>query len=336
MSTLTSREIRLKSRPSGMPEAGNFETATVEVAAPAAGEVRVRNTWMSVDPYMRGRMVDRPSYVPPFQIGEPLQGGAIGEVVDSADPTFAPGELVSSMHGWREAFTAQASTLQKIDVGPGVQPQAYLGVLGMPGLTAWAGLFDVAALKEGETVFVSAAAGAVGSAACQMAKAVGATVIGTAGGAEKVDYLRSIGVDHAIDYRATPDLKGALREAAPKGVHVYFDNVGGDHLEAALDALKPFGRAAICGMISAYNDEAPTPGPSNMPLIVGKRLKLQGFIVLDHMASQPEFARRAGEWVRDGKLTSPETVAEGIDAAPEAFIRLFTGDKIGKMLVRLG
>jgi len=335
MSPLPSREIRLASRPTGVPDASNFEAAAVEIAAPAAGEVRVRNRWMSVDPYMRGRMVDRPSYVLPFQLGEPLQGGAIGEVVDSADPAFQPGDLVSSMLGWREAFVAPASALQKIEPREGVEPQAHLGVLGMPGLTAWAGLFDVGGLKEGETVFVSAAAGAVGSAACQMAKAVDATVIGTAGGPEKVDYLRSIGVDHAIDYRATPDLKAALKQAAPKGVHLYFDNVGGDHLEAALDVLRPFGRAALCGMISVYNDEAHSPGPSNMPLIVGKRLKLRGFIVFDHLASAPEATRRSAEWVRDGRLTASETVVEGIDNAPEAFIRLFTGDKIGKMLVRL-
>lgn len=335
MSALPSREIRLKSRPEGVPGPENFELATGEARAPGAGEVRVRNTFMSVDPYMRGRMTDRPSYVPPFQIGQPMEGGAIGEVVDSGDAAFAPGDLVSSMLGWREAFTAPAAALQKLDTGSGLAPQAYLGVAGMPGLTAWAGLYDIGQLKEGETVWVSAAAGAVGSVACQLAKAKGCTVIGTAGGEEKLEYLRTIGVDHPVDYRSAGDLKAAIKAVAGKGVNLYFDNVGGDHLEAALDVLRPYGRAAICGMIALYNNDRPTPGPMNMPLIIGKRLRLQGFIVFDHIASQPAFHAEIARLTAEGRMDSRDTIVDGIENAPDAFLTLFTGDKIGKMLVRL-
>ena len=209
----TSREVRLVSRATGVPTAKDFELASVEVAAPAAGEVQVRNLFMSVDPYMRGRMYDRPSYVPPFEIGKALQGGAIGEVTASSDPGFTPGDLVSSMFGWREAYDAPAAQLQKIDA-QGLPPQAFLGVAGMPGMTAWGGLTQVAQVKAGDVVFVSAAAGAVGQVACQIAKLNGATVVGSAGGAEKCAWLREIGVDEVIDYKAEPDLTAALARAA--------------------------------------------------------------------------------------------------------------------------
>jgi NADPH-dependent curcumin reductase CurA len=223
---VTSREIRLKSRPVGMPSAENFELATVTVPDPAPGEVQVKNIWMTVDPYMRGRMVDRASYVPPFQLGEPLQGGAIGEVIASNDSRLKPGDLVSTMFGWRESFSAPASNLQKLDTF-GLPPQAFLGVAGMPGLTAWVGLLKTAALKHGDVVFVSAAAGAVGSVVCQVAKIKGHTVIGSAGGADKGAFLKQIGVDHVIDYKATGNLTEALLQAAPNGLDVYFDNVAG-------------------------------------------------------------------------------------------------------------
>jgi NADPH-dependent curcumin reductase CurA len=219
----TSREIRLKSRPVGMPKASDFDLATVELAAPGDGEVQVRNLWMSVDPYMRGRMYDRPSYVPPFQIGQALQGGAIGEVVTSNDPDFEPGDVVNSMFGWREAYNANPKALAAAGMGAitkidtqGVPPQAFLGVAGMPGLTAYVGLLRIAALKDGDVVFVSAAAGAVGSIVCQIAKLKGHTVIGSAGGPEKAAFLKSIGVDHVIDYKATPDVVAELAKAAPR------------------------------------------------------------------------------------------------------------------------
>ncbi len=331
----TSREVRLKSRPEGLPTADNFEVATVDLPAPGPGEVQVRNHFMSVDPYMRGRMYDRPSYVPPFQIGEALQGGAVGEVVASNDPAFAVGDAVQSMWGWREAFNAPANTLQKLDTSSGLPLQAFLGVAGMPGMTAYAGLLRVGGLKEGDVVFVSAAAGAVGSVVCQIAKIKGHTVIGSAGGPEKAAFLKSIGVDHVIDYKATPDLKAALRAAAPKGIDVYFENVGGEHLEAAIDSARPFARFALCGMISQYNETGEPKGPSNIIQAVGKSLKLEGFIVSNHYDLLPDFLRDMSAWIGSGQLKWKDTVDEGIDAAPGAFIKLFKGENMGKMLVKL-
>lgn len=330
----TSREIRLKSRPVGAPTADNFELATVELAAPGAGEVQVRNTWMSVDPYMRGRMSDRESYVPPFQIGEALQGGAVGVVEISNDPALAPGDIVSSMFGWREAFNAPAAAVQKIDT-LGLPPQAFLGVAGMPGLTAYVGLLKIAAMKPGDVVFVSAAAGAVGQVVCQIAKIKGGVVIASAGGEEKTAYLRDLGVDHVIDYKKEPDLTKALLAAAPKGIDVYFENVGGAHLEAALTAAKPFARFAFCGMISAYNDATPQPGPNNLIVVVGKSLRLEGFIVSNHFDMMPAFAKDAAEWIKSGQLRWRETIDEGVENAPSAFIKLFKGENLGKMLVKL-
>ena len=328
------REVRLKSRPEGMPAPGNFEVATVDLPAPGPGEVQVRNTWMSVDPYMRGRMYDRPSYVPPFQIGEPLQGGAMGEVVASNFEGLKPGDLVQSMLGWREAFNAPGGAVQKIETH-GLPPQAFLGVAGMPGLTAYVGLLKIAALKEGDVVFVSAAAGAVGSVVCQIAKIKGHTVIGSAGGKEKCDFLREIGVDHVIDYKATPDLTKALMEAAPKGIDVYFENVGGEHLDAALMAARPFARFALCGMISQYNATEPPKGPSNIILAVGKSLRLEGFIVSNHFDMLPQFLGDMAGWIGSGKLKWRETVEEGVENAPTAFMKLFKGENLGKMLVKL-
>jgi NADPH-dependent curcumin reductase CurA len=332
-----SREIRLKSRPNGMPMPSDFELATVEVAAPGPGEVQVKNLWMSVDPYMRGRMTDRESYVPPFELGKVMQGGAVGEVVASNDPAFRPGDVVSSMLGWRERFTAApaAAMLQKIDTH-GLPLQAFLGAAGMPGLTAYVGLLKIGLMKAGETVFVSAAAGAVGQIVCQIAKIKGGVVIGSAGGAEKCAYLKSIGVDHVIDYKTTPNLTKALAEAAPKGIDVYFDNVGGDHLEAALNAARPFARFALCGAISMYNATEPTPGPSNLMLAVGKQLRLEGFIVSSHFDMMPQFLKDMADWIQAGKLTWRETVDDGVENAPGAFIKLFTGENFGKMLVKLG
>lgn len=330
----TSKEIRLKSRPVGLPTADNFELASVELPAPGPGEVQVRNLFMSVDPYMRGRMYDRPSYVPPFQIGQALQGGAVGEVIASNDPSLKEGDLVQSMWGWREAFNAPANTLQKSDAH-GLPPQALLGIAGMPGMTAYAGLLRVAALKEGDVVFVSAAAGAVGSVVCQIAKIKGHTVIGSAGGAEKVAFLKEIGVDHVIDYKATKDLTAALMEAAPKGIDVYFENVGGEHLEAAINAARPFARFALCGMISQYNETGEPKGPSNIIQAVGKSLRLEGFIVSNHYDMLPDFMRDMAGWIGSGQMKWKDTIDEGIAAAPDAFIKLFKGENLGKMLVKL-
>ncbi|MEW5686022.1 MAG: NADP-dependent oxidoreductase [Pseudomonadota bacterium] len=328
------REIRLKSRPNGAPTSDNFEVAKVDLAPPAAGEVQVKNLWMTVDPYMRGRMNDVKSYVPPFQIGAALEGGAIGEITASGDPALKPGDLVQSNLGWREGFNAPSSAVQKLDTH-GLPPQAFLGAAGMPGLTAYAGLLRVAALKEGDIVFVSGSAGAVGSMVVQIAKARGHTVIGSAGGPDKVAFLKEIGCDEAIDYKAEKDLTAALLRAAPKGIDVYFDNVGGEHLEAALAAARPFARFALCGAISMYNATELPPGPRNLVQMVGKQLRMEGFIVSTHWDMLGEFHRDLAAWVKAGKVTWRETVREGIEAAPDAFAGLFKGENFGKMLVKL-
>ena len=330
----TSREIRLKSRPNGLPTPDNFELATVDVAAPGAGEVQVKNLWMTVDPYMRGRMNDVKSYAPPFQLGKAMDGGAIGQVSASGDPAFKEGDLVQSGFGWREGFTAPAKSVQKLDPR-GLPVQTFLGAAGMPGLTAYAGLLKVAALKDGDVVFVSGAAGAVGAMVCQIAKAKGHTVIGSAGGAAKCAWLKDVGVDHVIDYKAESNLTAALAAAAPDGIDVYFDNVGGAHLEAALNSAKMFARFAICGMISIYNATKPEPGPSNLAQLIGKNIRMEGFIVSHHFAMMPQYVAELAAWHAAGKVTWKETVFEGIEKAPDAFIGLFRGENMGKMLVKL-
>jgi NADPH-dependent curcumin reductase CurA len=330
-----SREIRLKSRPVGTPAHDHFELASTTLPEPGPGEVLVRNRFMSVDPYMRGRMYDRPSYVPPFAIGEVLQGGAVGEIVSSNDPSLKPGDLVNSMHGWREAFVAKASELQKLPSIPGVPPQAYLGVLGMPGLTGYAGLLEIGQPKEGDIVFVSGGAGAVGSVVAQIAKIKGCTVVATAGSDEKCEWLRSVGVDHAINYKTCGNLLQAVKAAVPKGIDVYFDNVGGEHLEVAIELARPFARLVECGMIANYNATEPTPGPRNIIMVVGKSLKMQGFIVTQFAHLQPQFLKDMGGWIAEGRIKWEETIYEGIDKAPDAFIGLFSGGNTGKMLVRI-
>ncbi|HRD27854.1 MAG TPA: NADP-dependent oxidoreductase [Caulobacter sp.] len=330
-----SREIRLKSRPVGTPTADNFELATVELPAPGPGEVQVRNSWMTVDPYMRGRMNDVKSYSPPFQLGEAMQGGAVGEVIASNDPSLKVGDLVQSMFGWREAFNAPAGAVQKLNTF-GLPPQTFLGVAGMPGMTAWVGLLKIAALKDGDVVFVSGAAGAVGSVVCQIARIKGHKVIGSAGGADKVAFLKSIGCDEVIDYKAETDLTAALMRAAPTGIDVYFENVGGAHMDAALAAARPFARFALCGMISQYNATGEMYGVKNLIMAVGKSLKLEGFIVSNHFEHLPQFLQDMSGWISDGKLKWTETVDEGIENAPGAFLKLFKGENTGKMLVKLG
>jgi NADPH-dependent curcumin reductase CurA len=333
--TATTREIRLRSRPQGWPTPDNFELAETSMPVPGEGEVLVRNVYMSVDPYMRGRMTDAPSYVPPFQIGEALQGGAVGIVVESRAPELQPGDAVTSLLGWREHYVAPAGAVRKIDASR-APLSAFLGVLGMPGHTAYVGLFDVAQLRDGETVFVSAAAGAVGSLVGQLAKAHGCRVVGSAGSEEKVRWLLDeAGFDHAFNYRETSP-REALRAGAPDGIDVYFDNVGGEHLRAAISALRVNGRIALCGMISVYNDERPTPGPDNLQLLIGKRGTMRGFIVFDHMARYHDFEEEVIRLMSEGKVKHLETVREGIENAPAAFLDLLQGEKIGKMLVRLG
>lgn len=330
----TTRAITLASRPSGRPTEANFELVELPLPALEDGQVLVRNVWMSVDPYMRGRMNDVKSYVPPFQVGQPLEGGAIGRVERSSHPDFAEGDVVSGMAGWRERFVSDGKGLTRIE-DPQAPLPAYLGVLGMPGMTAWVGLLDIGRPKEGETVFVSAASGAVGSVVGQIAKIRGCRVVGSAGSKEKVAHLLDdLGFDDAFNYRDV-DLDEALATACPSGIDIYFDNVGGDHLQAAIGRMRPFGRIPLCGAISVYNAAELPPGPNNIPTMVRNRILMQGFIVSDHFDRMPEFRREMGGWVADGRVKYRETVVEGIDRAPSAFLGLLEGENTGKMLVRL-
>ena len=322
----------LKSRPHGMPTADNFELKDIDLPPLADGMIRARNHWISVDPYMRGRMNDVKSYVPPFQLGTPMDGGAVGEVVESKAEGFSPGDLVLHMGGWRDDAVVPARTATKLpDLG--AEPQQFLGILGTTGATAYFGLLDAASAKDGDIVFVSAAAGAVGSAVVQIAKARGMTVIGSAGGTEKCDYVRSLGADHVIDYREGRLLKG-LAGAAPEGIDVYFDNVGGSHLDAALAVARDNARFAICGMIEGYNRTEAT-SLRFLPRIIAARIRLQGFLVFDYFPRMDEFYRDMGSWLKSGAVKSRETVVEGLEQMPEAFLGLFTGENTGKMLVKL-
>ena len=326
------RAWTLKSRPQGMPTAENFELIDTGTRDLRDGEVRVANSWMTVDPYMRGRMNDVKSYTPPFALGEPMQGGAIGEVVDSRSDQFKLGDKVQHFAGWRDEAVLPADQVQPLPQ-LGVDPQAYLGQLGMPGMTAYFGLLHVAEAKEGDTVFVSAAAGAVGSTVVQIAKAKGCHVIGSAGGAEKCAWVQSLGADAAIDYKDGSIVK-SLGAAARNGVDVYFDNVGGDHLDAALAHANDRARFAICGMIDIYNSGAPTE-LRYIARVIGARIRMQGFIVSDYADRAADFYRDMGGWLKDGKLTREETVVEGLERMPEAFMGLFSGENRGKMLVRV-
>jgi NADPH-dependent curcumin reductase CurA len=332
---VTGREVRLAARPAGEPKPSDFELAESDVRDPAEGEVVVRNLLMSVDPYMRGRMNDVPSYVPPFRLGEPLSGAAVGEVVASAADGLAEGDVVVHDLGWREYAVLGARRAHRVDTSL-APPSAYLGVLGMPGLTAYVGLLDIAALREGDVVFVSGAAGAVGSLAGQLAKVRGHVVVGSAGSAEKVALLRDeLGFDAAFDYHDGP-VRRLLRAAAPDGIDVYFDNVGGEHLEAAISSLHVHGRVALCGAISTYNATEPSPAPRNLAQAIGKRLTLRGFIIFDHEDRRRAFVDEVAPLLRDSRITARETIVDGgIDAAPGAFIDLLHGANTGKMLVRL-
>ncbi|MEU7753990.1 NADP-dependent oxidoreductase [Micromonospora sp. NPDC049171] len=327
------REIHLASRPQGWPTEDTFRLVETDVPTPGPGQLVVRNQYLSVDPYMRGRMNDVKSYVAPFALDAPLDGAAVGEVVASESPDIAVGDTVLHGLGWREYALLDATSARPVD--PSLAPvSAYLGVLGMPGLTAYAGLLEVAAMKPGETVFVSAAAGAVGSLVGQIAKLRGAArVVGSAGSPAKVERLRALGFDAAFDYH--DGVRESLRAAAPDGIDVYFDNVGGDHLEAAISALNLHGRVAICGMIAQYNDTEPPAAPRNLSQVIGKRLTLRGFLVRDHNHLRDALLTDVGGWLREGALSYDETIVDGIENAPEAFLGLLRGDNVGKMLVKV-
>jgi len=337
-----SREIHLKEFIPDVPSESSFKVVEVPVPELGAGEILVRNIWMSVDPYMRGRMREKRGgassfqYISAFEVGRPLEGNCVGRVVESRSSEFSEGDYVTSMCGWREYWVSDGKGVGRVD--PEMAPlSSFLGVLGPTGLTAYIGLMKIGELKKGDAVFVSAAAGAVGSVACQLAKLHGCYVVGSAGSQEKIDWLRTVaGVDYAFDYREVDDVLGELRGACPDGIDVYFDNVGGRQLEAALAHMKEFGRVVLCGMIEQYNAEELPPGPRTLLQAVTRRLKLQGFIVSDHWDAMEEYRKTMSKWIEEGRVHSKETVVEGIENAPAAFIALFKGENVGKMLVKVG
>ncbi len=332
----TTRVVCLASRPAGEPGPENFTIAHQPLAEPAAGQLLVRNVYMSVDPAMRGRMeVTEKHYTTNFEVGGPLDGSAIGEVVAGDVDGFPVGSYVRHRLGWRDYALVDATTATAVD--PLVAPLPdWLGILGQTGFTAYVGLVRAGGLRDGDTVFVSAAAGAVGSAAGQFAKLLGAKrVVGSAGGTRKADLLVSeLGFDAGIDYRA--DLRDGLATAAPDGIDLYFDNVGGDHLVAALYALRQGGRVALCGMISDLRSRADSPSISHLIQATLKRLTIQGFIVRDHEDLRPEFERRVAGWLRSGEVTSRQTITDGLENAADAFLSMLGGGNIGKALVRIG
>ncbi|MEV5078128.1 NADP-dependent oxidoreductase [Streptomyces sp. NPDC093064] len=332
---MINREWHLLSRPVGWPKPEDFALVETEVPRPGEGQVLVRNEYLSVDPYMRGRMSAAKSYAAPYELGRPMQGGAVGEVVASEAEGIAVGDHVLHFGGWREYAAVNARSAVKVDPAAAPLP-AYLGVLGMTGLTAYAGLLRTASFKEGDAVFVSGAAGAVGGQVGQIARLKGASrVIGSAGSDEKVRLLtEEYGFDAAFNYKSGP-VAEQLRAAAPDGVDVYFDNVGGEHLEAAIGSLNLGGRIAICGMISVYNNTEPAPGPKNLARLIQTRGRIEGFLVGDHYDLQPEFVREVGAWVRSGELKYRQTVVEGIENTLEAFLGVLRGDNTGKMIVKL-
>jgi len=329
MASIVSREIRLKSHPVGMPEESDFELIEVAVPEPKIDEILVQNIYMSVDPYMRGGMRSA-------KLSEALSGGCVGKVVKSNSDRFQVGDYVLGMLGWREFYVVAKEKVTKID--PAIAPiQSFLGTVGMPGRTAYVGLLDIGEPKEGETVFVSAAAGAVGSIACQIAKIKGCHVVGSAGSDKKVKWLLDRKcVDTAFNYKEVDNLEDELRQHCPEGIDIYFENVGGTHLEAAISLMNMFGRIILCGMISQYNDTEPQANPKNLMSAIYKRLKLQGFIVSDHVDRVPDFYADMRQWISGGIIKWEETIVEGLENAPQAFIGLFKGENMGKMIVKVG
>lgn len=333
--TFISREVHLVRRPTGTPSLEDFAFERRTLSAPADGQLLVKNQWISVDPYMRGRMIDKESYIPPFQLGEAMDGAAIGVVEQSGHPDFAPGDIVAHFSGWRDAALVDGAGANKVDVGQ-IPAQAYLGVLGFPGLAAYAGLLRIGQPKAGETVFVSAASGAVGSAVAQIAKLKGCRVIASAGSDEKTAWLlKEAGVDAVINYKTTEDLTAALADAAPNGIDIYFDNVGGAHLDAAIAVANTGARFVLCGMIGQYNAEQAPAGPSNIYEVIVKRLNLTGLLVSDHVDLFPDFMRDMAQWIGEGKIKWQETIVDGLDNAPRAFLGLFNGSNLGKMVVKI-
>jgi NADPH-dependent curcumin reductase CurA len=335
-------EIHLKERPVGIPTENNFELVSVSIPDPTEDQFLVRNIWMSVDPYMRGRMREAKSYLPSFQLNKPLDGDCVGQIIESKNKQFKVGEYVLSNFGWREYWVAtDGNDIAKIDAKM-APVQRYLGVLGRTGLTAYVGLLKIGELKDGggnNTVFVSAASGAVGSVACQIAKIKGCYVVGSTSSLEKVKWLLDQAlIDYGFNYKelGEDNISSELRRVCPNGIDIYFDNVGGRHLEAALDNMNVFGRIVLCGMISQYNVDTFSPtGTHNLFLAIRNRLKIQGFIVRDHYDVLTEFRTNMSKWICEGKIKCEETVFEGLENAPKAFLALFKGEKLGKTLVKI-
>ncbi|MFW7379028.1 MAG: NADP-dependent oxidoreductase [Oligoflexus sp.] len=332
-----SREVQLKRYPQGLPQADDFELVEKEISDSLQdGTALIRNLYMSVDPYMRGRMSGKKTYIDPFPLNEALTGGAVGVVEKSRHPELPEGSYVMNFQGWRESFVVSSPEgLNRIKEIPGLPLSIYLGALGMPGLTAYAGLLHIASLKDGERVFVSGAAGAVGTLVGQIAKAKSCYVVGSCGSQEKAKYLSDeLGFDEVLNYHDAP-IAEQLKRVAGVGFDVYFDNVGGDHLEAALDHMRDFGRIALCGAISQYNNVDVAQGPRNLTNAIVKRLSLRGFIATDHLNLHEEFVERMASWMKAGQLSAKETVVEGLDHAVEGFLGLFSGKNVGKMIVKL-
>jgi NADPH-dependent curcumin reductase CurA len=332
--TGTNLQIRLAARPEGLPRDSDFQFTEEAIPRPGEGEVLVRNTYLSLDPAMRGWMREGRSYVPPIGIGEVMRGLTVGEVVESRDPGFALGDVVSSVLGWQRYALAKAKDLQRIP--PGVPPLLVLGPLGMTGMTAYFGLLDVGAAKPGETVLVSGAGGAVGSMVGQIARIHGCRAVGIAGTADKCRWMtEELGFDEAINYKTTPDLYEDLRRTCPKGIDVYFDNVGGEILDTALRNLAMRARVVICGAISQYNATEAPKGPSNYLALLVQRARMEGFVVFDFQARFPEAQAEIARWLAEGKIHHREDVVEGLENAPRGLLRLFDGSNTGKLVVRI-
>lgn len=331
---MQNKEIRLASRPTGVPSLDNFQFVDTEVPQPSDGEVLVRLRYISVDPYLRGRMRENKSYIEPFEVGQVIKSAAVGDVIESRSPKFQPGEVVTGMFGWRLHDVARAENL--MSVVPGVSPTTALGVLGPTGLTAYFGMLEIGQPKEGETVVVSGAAGAVGLVVCQIAKLNGCRVVGIAGSDEKNEYLRrELGVDATINYKSTENMFVALKEACPNGIDVYFDNVGGEVSDALMPLINDFARIVVCGQISMYNSDKPNVGPRPQPFLLIHKATMRGFIITQYADRFAEGISQLAQWFTSGKLKHAESIVEGFENTPRAFIGLFSGENLGKQVVKI-
>lgn len=335
MENRINKKITLASRPASVPSLDNFEIADADVPQPQEGEILIRTLYLSVDPYMRGRMSDRRSYVPPFALNEVITGGVVGEVVESRAEAFQPGDIVTGQLNWQLYSVVPEGAVRKVD--PTLAPvTTALGVLGMPGLTAYFGLLDIGQPKAGETVVVSGAAGAVGTLVCQIAKIKGCRVVAIAGSDEKNQYLtEELGVDATINYKTSGDLRAALQEACPNGVDIYFDNVGGEISDHVLTLIRHGARIVICGQISLYNLEDQDVGPRVQPYLLVNSALMRGFIITDYAARSAEGIGQLGQWLAEGKLKYAENIVEGFENTPQAFLGLFSGENLGKQLVKV-